>query len=77
MPLYTFALLALLQPGATFKSPDTIAAMMVDVAKGITAAKENNVALVLVDVPLPVTGGTELDDWPGGDRSAHLHRFDF
>jgi hypothetical protein len=67
----------LLQPGAIFKSPDTIAAMMIDVAKGIAAAKENNVALALVDVPLPVTGGTELDDWPGGDRSVHLRLFDF
>ena len=27
---------------------------------------ESTKRLVLVEVPLPVTGGTELDDWPGG-----------
>jgi hypothetical protein len=46
--------------------------MMRDVARGIAAAQKANIPLVLVDVPLPVTGGTELDDWPGGTKDLRL-----
>ena len=36
------------------------------VAHSLISVKADNVTLAVVEVPLPVTGGTELDDWPGG-----------
>ena len=46
--------------------PSTIEEMMQSCAKSIKAAKLDNIKLSLLDIPIPVTGGTELDDWPGG-----------
>eukprot|EP00596_Hydrurales_sp_CCMP1899_P005903 CAMPEP_0119048302 /NCGR_PEP_ID=MMETSP1177-20130426/58195_1 /TAXON_ID=2985 /ORGANISM="Ochromonas sp, Strain CCMP1899" /LENGTH=229 /DNA_ID=CAMNT_0007024005 /DNA_START=241 /DNA_END=930 /DNA_ORIENTATION=+ len=45
---------------------------MKDVATAIIAARDAGVSLALVDVPVPVTGGTELDDWPGGIKQKYL-----
>ena len=45
--------------------------MMIDCAIAIKSAKENSVKLALIDIPIPVTGGTELDDWPGGIRQKY------
>lgn len=52
----------------TLQTPESIEIMMEEVAQAISALleSENGSKLALVDVPLPVTGGTELDDWPGG-----------
>ena len=36
------------------------------VAVSISQARAAGVKLGIVEIPLPVTGGTELDDWPGG-----------
>ena len=46
--------------GATFNSPDSVAAMMKDVAKAIIAARDAQISLALVDVPVPVTGMLQL-----------------
>merc|ERR1711998_719309 len=48
------------------RTPDSIASMMEDAAGGILAGIEAGVQRMAVEVPLPITGGTELDDWPGG-----------
>lgn len=53
------------------KTPETILSMMKDVATSIVAARNDNIRSVLVDVPLPVTGGTELDEWPGGIKQKY------
>jgi hypothetical protein len=45
--------------------------MMIDCANSIKSAKSDNVLLSLIDIPIPVTGGTELDDWPGGIRQKY------
>jgi len=52
--------------GSKLSTPATIQAMMRDVGKSINACKAEGKPLVSCYVPLPVTGGTELDDWPGG-----------
>jgi hypothetical protein len=39
-----------------FLSPDSVSAMMKDVAEAIIAARDARVSLALVDVPVPVTG---------------------
>jgi hypothetical protein len=50
--------------------PASVEAMMKDAADSCLAAVEFNEEakspFFIVDIPLPVTGGTELDDWPGG-----------
>jgi hypothetical protein len=51
------------------ETPSTIDIMMKDVATGILNLQRSNstsTRIGFVDIPLPVTGGTELDDWPGG-----------
>lgn len=48
------------------ETPLSIADMMGKVAISIIEAKKMKIPIALVEVPLPVTGGTELDDWPGG-----------
>ena len=50
------------------QTPESIEIMMEEAAEAISALVESEDGgnLALVDVPLPVTGGTELDDWPGG-----------
>ena len=45
--------------GSELKTPDTIFQMMNHVAKAIYNAKSDNISTMLVDIPLPVTGGTE------------------
>ena len=45
-----------LSVGSTFNSPDSVSAMMKDVAKAIIAARDQQVSVALVDVPVPVTG---------------------
>ena len=40
--------------------------MMQSAGVSVSQALSSGVKLMLVDVPLPITGGTELDDWPGG-----------
>jgi len=54
--------------GRKLATPPTIDAMMVEVGKAILAFTESPTSsrVGIVDLPLPVTGGTELDDWPGG-----------
>jgi hypothetical protein len=39
--------------------------MMEEMAKSVEAVRGEH-SVVTVDLPVPVTGGTELDDWPGG-----------
>ncbi len=58
--------LSLCGAGETIKTPSSIADMMKDAADGVAAAIEGGVGKMAVEVPLPITGGTELDDWPGG-----------
>lgn len=51
------------------ETPSTIDAMMSELATGILnlqASNTTSLRIGFVDIPLPVTGGTELDDWPGG-----------
>ena len=57
--------------GSELKTPDTIFQMMNHVAKAIYNAKSDNISTMLVDIPLPVTGGTEWDDWPGGIKQKY------
>lgn len=57
--------------GSELKTPDTIFQMMNQIAKAIYNAKSENISTMLVDIPLPVTGGTELDDWPGGIKQKY------
>ena len=45
-----------LNPGSTFSSPESVSQMMRDVAEAIVAARDAQVSLALVDVPIPVTG---------------------
>lgn len=56
--------------GARLETPSTISVMMEEVSEGISAARGTH-DLAVVDIPLPVTGGTELDDWPGGIRQKY------
>lgn len=44
------------------ETPESIEAMMMEVATSVSSIASDSVKLALVDVPLPVTGGTELDD---------------
>ena len=40
---------------------------MQSVGQALKVVKDESIKrLVLVEIPLPVTSGTELDDWPGG-----------
>ena len=50
-------------PGSVLNTPETVQAMMVRAAAGIMKSREAGVLLSIVEVPLPVTGGTEIDDW--------------
>ena len=52
--------------GETISTPASIADMMKDAADGVLAGVQDGVKRMAVEVPLPITGGTELDDWPGG-----------
>ena len=56
--------------GAILQTPSTISGMMQEAAEAVAEARGKH-NLVLVDVPLPVTEGTELDDWPGGIRQKY------
>ena len=51
--------------------PSSIQSMMVELAESMIAAKNSGIQVALAEVPLPVTGGTELDDWPGGIRQKY------
>jgi hypothetical protein len=42
--------------GSSFTSPESVSRMMKDVAEAIIAARDAQVSLALVDVPVPVTG---------------------
>lgn len=67
IPMQKFVLLTSLYSNSKMiQTPATIADMMINVAVSINEARADNISIVLVDVPLPVTGGTEIDDWPGG-----------
>ena len=57
---------ALLCTSDTIRTPGSIADMMNDAAAGAAAAVADDERRVVVEIPLPITGGTELDDWPGG-----------
>ena len=46
--------------GSTFNSPDSVSAMMKDVATAIIAARDAQISIALVDVPVPVTGNSRL-----------------
>jgi hypothetical protein len=45
---------------------ESIAEMMQDAGKAVAQAVQDGKRRINVEVPLPITGGTELDDWPGG-----------
>ena len=60
------AVVALSGVGETISTPGSIADMMKDAGDGVLAACSSGVKMMAVEVPLPITGGTELDDWPGG-----------
>jgi len=51
--------------------PQSISSMMNEAAVSVLEARRAKLPLTLVDVPLPVTGGTEIDDWPGGIRQKY------
>jgi hypothetical protein len=53
------------------KNPETILVMMKEIATSILEARKANIGSVLVEFPLPVTGGTELDEWPGGIKQKY------
>jgi hypothetical protein len=61
-----------LKVGSKVETPGTLQDMMKEVGRAIAAAKDSNLPVVRVDIPLPVTGGTELDDWPGGIRQKYV-----
>ena len=59
---------------ALLKRPESIQAMMAEAGRSVIAyAKEggDETKICSVEVPIPVTGGTELDDWPGGIRQKY------
>lgn len=47
------------------KTPVSMMAMMVEISEAAIAARSSGVGVGFVDFPVPVTGGTELDEWPG------------
>lgn len=51
--------------------PQSILLMMQEAAQSVISAKDDGKPLVRIEIPLPVTGGTELDDWPGGIRQKY------
>ena len=51
---------------ALLQTPSSIQAMMNEVATCMRSARTDGLSCGTIDIPLPVTGGTELDDWPGG-----------
>ena len=56
------------------RKPESIQAMMMEAGRSVLAyAKEEGDATKIcgVEVPIPVTGGTELDDWPGGIKQKY------
>ena len=46
----------------TIRTPASIGEMMKDAGSGVLAALNKGVKRMAVEVPLPITGGTELDD---------------
>jgi hypothetical protein len=52
-------------------APSSIQVMMAEAGFAMSQARKVGLPLGLVDVPLPVTGGTELDDWPGGIKQKY------
>ena len=48
------------------RTPSSIQNMMIELADSMVSAKNSGIPIALAEIPLPVTGGTELDDWPGG-----------
>ena len=61
---------------ALLQKPDSIQAMMSEAGRSVLAyAKDENPSgttrICSVEVPIPVTGGTELDDWPGGIKQKY------
>jgi hypothetical protein len=50
----------------SFSVPQSIAEMMRDAGHSVSKGLNSGLKLMAVEVPLPITGGTELDDWPGG-----------
>ena len=57
--------------GEILNTPENILVMMKEVSVGVSEAKRDNIRAVLVEIPLPITGGTELDDWPGGIKQKY------
>ena len=57
--------------GKPIKTPSSIADMMKEAAVSVSAAFQDKISVALVDFPIPVTGGTELDDWPGGIKQKY------
>ena len=58
-------------PVALLRTPSSIIEMMKDVSFSLIEARKDRIPVVRVDIPLPVTGGTELDDWPGGIKQKY------
>lgn len=46
--------------------PKTISSMLNEATISVIEARRAGIPLACIDIPLPVTGGTEIDDWPGG-----------
>ena len=65
------------QLGTRLQIPTSIKTMMQFAGESIRKVREeqlvedNMTKVCTVDVPLPVTGGTELDDWPGGIKQKY------
>jgi hypothetical protein len=51
--------------------PKTILGMITESASSILEARKNGLPLVSIEFPLPITGGTEVDDWPGGIKQKY------
>ena len=64
------ALFGALESDIILETPPSIQQMMIDVAKSMLEWKNSTVVQSstagFINIPLPVTGGTDLDDWPGG-----------
>lgn len=55
----------------TIQLPQSMSSMMREIASTIIEARERGLSIGIIDFPLPVTGGTELDDWPGGIKQKY------
>mmetsp|Transcript_34936 Transcript_34936/g.69831 ORF Transcript_34936/g.69831 Transcript_34936/m.69831 type:complete len:314 (+) Transcript_34936:31-972(+) len=55
----------------SISTPVSILDMMQDAGKSVAAGVDAGLKRMAIEIPLPVTGGTELDDWPGGIKQKY------